>query len=239
MIKMLIAFFFALTMSATAFEKDVIKTSAGDVEITFIGHASLMMTHDGKTIFIDPFGKLADYTQFPKADLILITHDHPDHLDTAVIGTIRKSDTQIIANEAGAKEVEGAVAMKNGDSRTVDDIKIEAVPAYNIKHTRDNGAPFHPKGEGNGYVLTFGGTRIYIAGDTEGVPEMADLKDIDIAFLPMNLPYTMTPDETATAARSFKPKILYPYHTGDTDTQEIVRLLRDTPEIEVRIRPMK
>jgi len=113
------------------------------------------------------------------------------------------------------------------------------VLAYNIVHKRDTGQPFHPKGVGNGYIITFGDKRVYVAGDTENVPEMKGLKSIDIAFLPMNLPYTMTPEMVADAAKAFKPKILYPYHFGETDTSKVVSLLKGTPEIEVRIRNMK
>ena len=128
--------------------------------------------------------------------------------------------------------------MKNGDIRIVKGLTIEAVPAYNLVHKRDNGQPFHPKGQGNGYVITFGDKRVYIAGDTENTPEMKALEAIDCAFLPMNLPYTMTPEMVADAAKAFKPKILYPYHYGKTDPAELVDLLKDEKDIEVRIRKM-
>ncbi len=239
MIAMVIPIIIAMTAATAVFEKDVVQTSAGDVEITFIGHGSLLFRHHGKTIFVDPYGKLADYSSLPKADIILVTHDHPDHLDTSAIGKIMMKGTQVITTASAARSVQTAVIMHNGDTRTIDSITIESVPAYNARHKRDNGLPFHPKGEGNGYVLTIGGTRIYIAGDTDDIPEMSRLKHIDIAFLPMNLPYTMTPEEMAAAARSFMPKILYPYHYGDSDTKMLVQLLMTTPEIEVRIRRMK
>lgn len=129
--------------------------------------------------------------------------------------------------------------MQNGDVKTVDGLKIEAVPAYNLVHMRSEGVPFHPKGNGNGYVITFGDIRIYVAGDTENIPEMKQLKDIDVAFLPMNLPYTMTPEMVADAARAFKPKVLYPYHYGKTDPSKLVELMKDTPEVEIRIRKMQ
>ena len=129
--------------------------------------------------------------------------------------------------------------LKNGDVRTVDGLKIEAVPAYNLVNKRPDGKPFHPKGEGNGYVLTFGDKTVYVAGDTEDIPEMTQLKDIDVAFLPMNLPYTMTPEMAAAAARASMPKVVYPYHFGETDTGRLVSLLKDTPAIEVRVRKMK
>ncbi len=129
--------------------------------------------------------------------------------------------------------------MTNGASRTVAGIRVEAVPAYNIVNMRETGQPFHPKGEGNGYLLTFGDRRVYVAGDTENTPEMQALSGVDVAFLPMNLPYTMTPKMVATAARAFRPKVLYPYHYGDTDPAELTALLKDLPEIEVRIRRMR
>jgi L-ascorbate metabolism protein UlaG (beta-lactamase superfamily) len=129
--------------------------------------------------------------------------------------------------------------MRNGDVQTVLGVKIEAVPAYNLVHKRENGQPFHPKGQGNGYVLTFGNTRLYIAGDTENTPEMKALKHIDIAFLPMNLPYTMTPEMVADGAKAFRPRILYPYHRGETDPAALSALLKDEKDIEVRVRRMK
>ena len=128
--------------------------------------------------------------------------------------------------------------MRNWDAQSLAGINIQAVPAYNLIHKRENGQPFHPKGDGNGYILTFGETRLYVAGDTENTPEMKNLQDIDIACLPMNLPYTMTPEMVADAAKAFKPHILYPYHYGDTDVSKLIELLKDHPEIEVRIRKM-
>jgi len=222
-----------------AFEKDAIKTSAGDLEITFIGHGSLMMKFGNRTIHVDPFSKLADYAKLPKADLVLITHEHQDHLDPAAIGDIRTRDTTVVLTEKCAEKLSNGTVMKNGDVQTVMGIKIEAVPAYNLVHKRENGQPFHPKGQGNGYVLTFGDKRVYIAGDTENTPEMKALKNIDIAFLPMNLPHTMTPEMVADAAQAFKPKVLYPYHYGETDTSRINALLKDNKDVEVRIRKMK
>jgi gluconolactonase len=220
------------------FEQDTIKTSAGDLKITFIGHATLMFTFGGKTIHVDPVGREADYTDMPKADLILITHEHGDHLDPAAVETLRKEGTQIVLTKACTETVAGIV-MANGDVKTVDGLKIEAVPAYNIVHERSAGNPFHPTGRGNGYIITFGDKRVYIAGDTENTPEMKRLKNIDIAFLPMNLPYTMTPEMVADAAKAFKPKILYPYHYGQTDPNKLVELLKDTKGIEIRIRKMR
>jgi L-ascorbate metabolism protein UlaG (beta-lactamase superfamily) len=129
--------------------------------------------------------------------------------------------------------------MKNGDQKTVKNIPIEAIPAYNIEHKRSNGQPFHPKGIGNAYVVSIGNLTVLIGGDTENVPEIKARKDIDIAFLPMNLPYTMTPEMVADAARAMQPKILYPYHFGNTDPQKLVNLLQDEKNIEVRIRDLE
>jgi len=221
------------------FQTDVIKTSSGDLVITFIGHGSLMFNFGGKVIYVDPYSKLADYGKLPKADIILITHEHRDHLDPAAIEKIRTEKTQIILTEIGAKQLGGGTVMKNGDSRSVDGLTIEAVPAYNIVHKRESGEPFHPKGNGNGYVVTFGDKRVYGAGDTENVPEMKALRNIDIAFLPMNLPYTMTPEMVADAAKMFHPRVLYPYHTGETDVTKLPALLKDRKDIEVRTRSMK
>jgi L-ascorbate metabolism protein UlaG (beta-lactamase superfamily) len=220
------------------FASDTLPTSAGELSLTFIGHGTLMFSIGGKVIHIDPVGQYADYTTLPKADLILVTHEHGDHLDPAAIDKIRKEGTVIVATAACSGRLPGAVVMKNGERRTEVGVPIEAVPAYNIKHERSAGNPYHPKGSGNGYVLTFGDIRVYVAGDTEDIPEMKELKDITVAFLPMNLPYTMTPEMTAAAARLFHPRILYPYHYGNTDPQLLVELLKDSG-IEVRIRDLK
>jgi len=226
-------------MEEKKFEEDTIKTDRGDLKITFIGHGTLMFDYLGKIIHIDPWTRLADYSKMPKVDLILLTHEHGDHLDTEAISTIRQEQTKLVLTEACTQKVTGGIVMKNGDVKTVDGLKIEAVPAYNIVHKRSNGQPFHPKGRGNGYVVTFSDTKVYIAGDTENIPEMKELKKIDIAFLPMNVPYTMTPEMVADAAKAFEPKILYPYHYGQTDPNELVELLKDSENIEVRIRKMR
>jgi L-ascorbate metabolism protein UlaG (beta-lactamase superfamily) len=220
------------------FEADTIKTEAGDLKITFIGHATLMFEYQGKVIHVDPVGSAADYSKLPKADIILVTHDHFDHFDPKAIKILQKGSTRLLLTKACAEKIAGGTIMKNGDVLTVDNLKIEAVPAYNIVNKRPDGEPFHPKGVGNGYVINFDKTRVYVAGDTENTPEMKQLKKIDIAFLPMNLPYTMTPEMVADAALAIQPKILYPYHYGQTDPQKLVELLKDS-KIEVRIRKLK
>jgi L-ascorbate metabolism protein UlaG (beta-lactamase superfamily) len=220
-------------------EKDIIKTASGDLEITFIGHGTLMFEHAGKVVHVDPWNKLADYSSMPKADIILITHEHRDHLDLEAVRQIRTEKSAVILCRSCAGAVEGGILANNGDVKTVGGLRIEAVPAYNLINMRSEGVPYHPKGDGNGYVIDFGDKKVYVAGDTENTPEMKALKDIDIAFLPMNLPYTMTPEMVADATKAFKPKILYPYHFGTTDTSEILKLLKDFMEIEVRIRKMQ
>ena len=243
LILIVVLFLGLVSLAATSndFEEDIFPTSQGDLKITCIGHGTLMFTFDGKIIHVDPVFSYADYTKMPKADLILVTHEHGDHLDDVAIQDLTKEGTVIVCTKKCKEQanLDGSIIMNNGDTETVQGITIEAVPAYNIKHMRSENSPFHPKGEGNGYVLTFGDKRVYVAGDTENTPEIKALKNIDVAFLPMNLPYTMTPEMVADAARAFEPKVLYPYHFGDTDTSQLVELLKDTPDIDVRIRNLK
>jgi L-ascorbate metabolism protein UlaG (beta-lactamase superfamily) len=221
------------------YETDIVKTSAGDLEIAFIGHGTVMFTFEGKVIHVDPYSQVADYSKLPQANLILLTHEHVDHLDLKALEILRTDKTKIILSKNCAQQVKGGIIMGNGEVKTVDGLKIEATPAYNLVHMRGDGIAYHPKGSGNGYVITFSDKRIYLAGDTENIPEMKNLKNIDYAFLPMNLPYTMTPEMVADAARAFKPKVLYPYHYGETDPLKLVELMKDAPEVEIRIRKMQ
>jgi len=221
------------------FETDTIHTKNGDLKITFVGHGSLVFAHGDKIIHVDPYGRLTDYGKLPKADLILITHEHQDHLDVDALNKVRKPSTKMVMTEVCFSKLKEGVVMKNGDVQVIDDLRIEAVPAYNLVHMRGPNVPYHPKGVGNGYVVTFGDKRVYIAGDTENTPEMKKLSGIDVAFLPMNVPYTMTPDMVADAAGAFRPRILYPYHTGDTNLARLIELMKETPEVEVRLRKMK
>jgi L-ascorbate metabolism protein UlaG (beta-lactamase superfamily) len=216
--------------------QDVIATSEGDLTITFIGHGTLMFEYGGRVIHMDPVGREGDYTTLPDADLILVTHEHGDHLDPSAIAEILGADTEIVVSTSCEGRLEGARIMGNGDKAVAAGFAIEAVPAYNIQHMRAPGQPYHPKGSGNGYIIDFGDVRVYVAGDTENTPEMMALEGIDIAFLPMNLPYTMTPEMVADAAKVFRPGILYPYHFGETDTDELLRLMADEEDIEVRVR---
>lgn len=233
-----IAALFSLIMMSVAyaqkkFQEDVFQASGGELKITLIGHGTLMLTYAGKVIHVDPVSMYADYAALPKADLVLVTHEHGDHLDAKAIQAIRTSRTVVVANAASAKGLSDATVMKNGETKTIAEIQVEAVPAYNLEK------PFHPKGNGNGYVLTLGGKRVFIAGDTENVPEIKALKNIDIAFLPMNLPFTMTPEQVADAAKAMQPKVIYPYHFGNTDTNALVSLMQEEKGIEVRIRDLK
>jgi L-ascorbate metabolism protein UlaG (beta-lactamase superfamily) len=218
---------------------DTIPTDKGDLVVTFLGHGTLMFQWGGKVVHVDPWTRQGDYDALPKADLILVTHEHTDHLDGSAIKKIRKDGTAIGASLKASGTLDGAVVLKNGESKELAGILVDAVPAYNREHKRPDGEPFHPQGVGNGYVLHFGATRVYVAGDTENIPEMAALKGVDVAFLPVNLPYTMSMGMAVEAARMIQPKILYPYHTGDTNMDKLAALLKDVPGVETRVRPMK
>ena len=211
------------------------KTSEGDLTVQPINHSAIRFAFKGKQYYVDPSGK-AEWDKMPKADVILITHEHHDHLDPKVIDAIKKKGTLIYANASTVKKAGFGQVIEVGQTKKIADITVEAVPAYNIKPERRR---YHPKErKDNGYVLTFGDKRVYVAGDTEPTPEMKKLKDIDIAFLPINLPYTMPPPEAAEAARAFKPKILYPYHQGKSDPRDVKKLLADEKAIEVRVLPL-
>jgi L-ascorbate metabolism protein UlaG (beta-lactamase superfamily) len=221
------------------YETDTLKSAKGTIVISFLGHGSVILEFEGKVIYVDPVSRYADFSKMPKADLILITHEHGDHLDSAAIEGCRTGKTMVLCTEACVPKARGGSVMRNGETQTISGVKVEAVPAYNLIHVRSEGVPYHAKGTGNGYVLTLGGKRIYTAGDTENIPEMSKLGTIDVAFLPMNLPYTMTPEMVAEAAKRIQPKILYPYHFGKTDTALLVNLLKDEKVIEIRIRKMQ
>jgi L-ascorbate metabolism protein UlaG (beta-lactamase superfamily) len=208
-------------------------TSAGDVKITPLYHASTLIEAGGKVIYIDP-AKPAKLEGTPKADLILITHIHPDHMDPESIAKISKSGTEIMAPSSVAATVTSAKPFSNGETKTWQGWTIEAVPAYNLTRGPAAGQLYHPKGRDNGYVLTYGGKRFYFSADTEGVPEMRALKNIDVAFVCMNLPYTMPPDEAADAVKAFHPKIVIPYHFRGSDLSIFQKKLEGTG-IEVRL----
>lgn len=218
-------------------EIDTFTTKSGKtIKFYTLMHASIRIVFEGKEIEIDPVRKLGnrtiDYTAVPKADYIFVTHEHGDHFDKEAIATLTNDKTQFITNTRCAGMIGYGKVMKNGDQLQVDDIHVEAVPAYNITEGHQQ---FHPKGRDNGYVLTIDGLRIYIAGDTEDIPEMASLKDIDIAFLPCNQPYTMTTDQLQKAARVIKPRVLFPYHYSQTDLSAAAEQLQKEG-IDVRVR---
>jgi len=218
---------------ASAADTQSFSTSAGDVKITPLNHASTLIEAGGKNIYLDP-AKPVKFTGMPKADLILITDIHGDHMDPDSIKEISKVGTEIFAPPAVVQTVTAAKPIANGETKTWGEWTIEAIAAYNLQRGPAPGKLFHDKGRGNGYVLTYGGKRFYFSGDTEGVPEMRALKNIDVAFVCMNLPYTMPPEEAAEAVKAFHPKIVIPYHYRGSDLTVFQKALEGTG-IEVRI----
>lgn len=218
-------------------KKESIKGATSEIQLTFIGHASLMLENNDKVYYIDPWSDTGDYSNMPKADIIFVTHEHFDHYDKDLIKKLSKAETKIVTTKTVAEDYgksANVIVLANGENTTVNDIKVEAVPAYNIQHLRDGKNPFHPKGRGNGYILNIDGLRVYAAGDTENVPEIKGLQNIDVAFLPYNLPYTMDKAMFEDLAKSIKAKYLYPYHTMGTDQKSIESI--EVPESIVRIR---
>ena len=209
------------------------KTSAGAVEITPIYHASVMIKGGGDTIYVDP-APPANISGLTPGGLILITDIHGDHLNPADITALSDEKTEIIAPAAVQSTMKSTKVIANGESTQWHQWKITAVPMYNIRNVMPNGTPYHPKGRGNGYILSYGGKNFYFAGDTEGTPEMRELKNIDVAFIPMNLPFTMTPEDAADAVKAFKPKVVIPYHYRGQDVQKFANALNGTG-IEVRV----
>ena len=226
-----------MPVTTDTYEVDVFKTKSGKtVKLYALVHASIRMVYDGREIMIDPVtslgNKVIDYSAMPKADYILVTHEHVDHFDKEALNLLSGEETQLIMNRRCADMLGHGKIMGNGECLTLNDISIEAVPAYNYSEGRTQ---FHPKGRDNGYILTIDGLRIYIAGDTEDIPEMAAIKDIDIAFMPCNQPYTMKTEQLVKAAKMVRPKVLFPYHYGQTDVRGIPLQLKDIG-IDVRIR---
>ncbi|NDW09720.1 MBL fold metallo-hydrolase [Dysgonomonas sp. 520] len=219
-------------------EEDIYKTSLGDLKVSLIGHGSLRFVIDGKVIYVDPYSKVADYSKLEKADLILLTHEHADHLDKEAIEQIRKAPTRFVVNKTCFDILGYGELLGNGDTTLFDNIEIEAVPAYNIISKRPDREFYHPRGRGNGYVLTFGNLKVYVAGNTENIAEMSRLRGtIDIAFLPKNFPYTMTDEMFVDAAKRISPRYLYPYHFSEFDEDKITKEL-DGRGIKILVRPM-
>ncbi len=214
-------------------------TKMGELNITLVGHASLIFEIKGKVIHVDPYSKVADYSKLPKADLILLTHEHSDHFDLSAIEQIKKENTHFIVSQVCADSLTYGEVLTNGDHTTFEGIEILAVPAYNIESKKPDGEYYHPKGRGNGYVLTFGSEKVYIGGDTENIPEMAQLKDIYIAFLPKNTPYTMTDNMFVDAVQKISPIYLYPYHFSDFNDKKILKALeKENNKAKVLVRSM-
>ena len=188
----------------------------GNVQVIPITHGSVVLQWEGKVIHVDPWSQ-GDYDGVPQADLILVTDIHGDHMDPDQISKVRKANTVIIAPAAVQKTVTQARVLGNGESVEILGARIEAIPMYNLKRGPEEGKLYHDKGRGNGYIVKLGDQRFYFSGDTECIPEMKALKDIDVAFVSMNLPYTMTPEEAAGCVNAFAPKVVYPYHYRGSD----------------------
>ena len=231
----------ALAAATPNHQTDSIETAQGTLKLTPLYHGSVMLDIGGKIIHVDPWSQ-ADYAGMPQADMILITHTHADHMDPAIIKTLRKASTVIVASPAVTDTLNGAAGdvetISNGEKKTYSGVEIEAIPMYNLVLGPSPGKPFHHKGIGNGYVLQFGETRVYFSGDTECVPEMKALRNITVAFVAMNPPRTMPPAEAATCVKEFRPKIVYPYHYRGQNTQEFADALKNTG-IEVRLRKLE
>jgi len=219
-----------VALSAT----DAIPAAGGNIEITPLYHASLQIEYGGKVIQVDPTKQGNAFGPKP-ADLILVTDIHGDHFQPPALEQVKKPGAQVVAPSVVADTLTGAIVMHNGDTKTVDGIAIHALPMYNLHRGPKPGELYHPKGRGNGYILTLGGKRIYIAGDTACTPEMKAVRNIDVAFVPMNLPFTMTPAEAAACVKIFKPRIVYPYHYRGSDLKVFADALQGTG-IDVRLR---
>lgn len=215
---------------------DHLATSEGEIIFHPINHATFIMSWAGRWIYCDPVGAASRFAGWPKADLVLVTHGHSDHFSSSVIDLVRKTNGVVVVPAAQLNSLStgaraSAVVLANGGTTNLLGLRIEAVPAYNLTTT------YHPKGTGNGYVLTIGGRRIYVSGDTEDVPELRALEGIDVAFLCMNLPFTMTVDQAASLVREFRPAVVFPYHFSASDLARFKRLVGLDLGIEVRLRP--
>ncbi len=231
-------FVFGLALAGvlTAQAADKIKTTKGNLEVHPVRHGTVVFKWNGKTVFVDPVGGVAPFKSHGTPDLVLVTDIHGDHFNKDTLTEIVKEKTVVITPEAVAalapEELKKRITtLANGKLMEKLDVKIEAVPMYNLTAAR---LRFHNKGRGNGYVMTFGGKRVYVSGDTEDIPEMRALKNIDAAFVCMNLPYTMTPEQAADAVREFKPKVVYPYHYRGSDTAKFKKLVGDASEVRLR-----
>lgn len=239
-LSLLLSLLFAITLTA---QPQTIPAQKEDITITPVLHATMVLQWDGKTIYVDPYGGADKFSGFPAADLIMITDIHGDHLNKETLAALDLKNTEVVAPSAVAEQL-GDLPFKkvwtlgNGENASWQSISIEALPMYNLPETDDSR---HPKGRGNGYVLTIGGKRLYISGDTEDIPEMRQLKDIDVAFVCMNMPYTMDVDQAADAVLAFKPAIVFPFHYRGgggkfSDVEKFKQLVNQgNKDIEVRL----
>ena len=218
---------------AVAAARDTFETSAGRVTVHPVFHATLWLEVGQKTVWVDPWSK--GKLDGPNADVVLVTDIHPDHYDEAGLAAVRKPGSQVVAPKVVADKVPGAIVLANGDKKDLGFMSVEAVPMYNLVRGPEAGKLYHDKGRGNGYVIEVGGKRFYLSGDTECIPEMKALRHIDVAFVCMNLPYTMTPTEAGQCVAAFKPKVLYPYHDRDSNLDELDKALAGSG-VEVRRR---
>ena len=236
---------FAFGAVAPNKQSDIVETTRGPLKITPLYHGSVMLDYMGKIIHVDPWGQ-ADYTGLPQADMILISHTHADHMDPALLKTLRKDSTIIVTSEAVNDTLNGCCGIpetiRNGEKKTFSlgeyEVGVEAVAMYNLTFGPSPGKPWHHKGIGNGYILTFGNTRVYFSGDTECVPEMKALKNISVAFVAMNPPRTMSTTDAAACVKEFHPQIVYPYHYRGQNTQDFADGLKGSG-IEVRLRKLE
>ncbi len=213
----------------------VFASSLGELRIVTLGHGSLRMEVDGRVIHIDPWSNVADYAAQPDADLVLVTHEHQDHFDPSAIELVVGAETLVVMDAHSAGRYAGtATVLTNGDSLEFLGITITAVPAYNLKQVRANGDPYHPKGSYNGYLIDVADLRVHVGGDTECVPEFAELGEVDVSFLPINLPFTMPPEDAAECFRLIAPTVAVPYHQGEADPEVVADLLSDSG-IDVRV----
>jgi L-ascorbate metabolism protein UlaG (beta-lactamase superfamily) len=220
---------------ATGRDADRFDTPQGALQVTPVYHGSLMLTLGGRIVHVDPWSS-GDYTALPEADLVLITDVHGDHMDPEALEAVSKDGTVVVAPPAVAETITQAQVLRNEETTEIDGIRLEAVPMYNLERGPEEGRLYHDKGRGNGYIVTWADQRIYISGDTECIPEMRDLEHIDIAFVTMNLPFTMTPQEAAECVRAFRPRVVYPYHYRGQNPEEFRDALADVAGVDVRLR---
>ncbi len=216
-------------------QKDTLKTSKGSLEIEVVGHCFLHFTFNRMNIYVDPIPNVADLTQLPKADLILITHEHRDHLNVDAVEFLSKPDTRVIASKSCISKMNFGYFMENGMQTTFHDIYIKAVAAYNVVHLRPDDVPYHPKGEGNGYFMVFGDKTIYISGDTEYIDEMRFFMKPDAAFITIMMPFTMNEEMFMQTVKRLKPKILYPLYYNIDIKSLVEKVAAALPETKVTV----